>query len=113
MLISGAMAGTAYAAPEVLADFHGEMGGCDSGLDDVHEKRGANSIHQSLKNRIYHRRRPPGGDECFMARPGAVGGGSGRKRPARGVQPPPHPECGQQGASGKHREGEPTAKAVG
>ncbi|MEJ6519694.1 fumarate reductase flavoprotein subunit FccA [Shewanella seohaensis] len=30
MLISGAMAGTAYAAPEVLADFHGEMGGCDS-----------------------------------------------------------------------------------
>lgn len=30
MLISGAMAGTAYAAPEVLADFHGEMGSCDS-----------------------------------------------------------------------------------
>ncbi len=30
MLISGLMAGTANAAPEVLADFHGEMGGCDS-----------------------------------------------------------------------------------
>ncbi|MGL5360748.1 MAG: fumarate reductase flavoprotein subunit FccA [Shewanella sp.] len=30
MLISGAMAGSAYAAPDVLADFHGEMGSCDT-----------------------------------------------------------------------------------
>ncbi|MGL4640271.1 MAG: flavocytochrome c, partial [Shewanella sp.] len=30
MLISGVMAGSAYAKPEVLADFHGEMGSCDT-----------------------------------------------------------------------------------
>ncbi len=29
-LISGMMAGTAYAGADVLADFHGEMGGCDT-----------------------------------------------------------------------------------
>ena len=30
VIISGIMAGTAYAAPDVLADFHGEMGACDT-----------------------------------------------------------------------------------
>ncbi|MCS6233008.1 flavocytochrome c [Shewanella baltica] len=59
MLISGAMAGTAYAAPEVLADFHGEMGSCDSchvsdkgGVSDdnlSHENAQCVSCHGDLK----------------------------------------------------------------
>lgn len=59
MLISGAMAGTAYAAPEVLADFHGEMGSCDSchvsdkgGVSNdnlTHENAQCVSCHGDLK----------------------------------------------------------------
>ncbi|MGL6122481.1 MAG: fumarate reductase flavoprotein subunit FccA [Shewanella sp.] len=48
MLISGAMAGTAYAAPDVLADFHGEMGSCDS--CHVTEKGGASNDNLSHEN---------------------------------------------------------------
>lgn len=59
MLISATMAGTAYAAPDVLADFHGEMGTCDTchisnkgGVKDdnlTHENAQCTSCHGDLK----------------------------------------------------------------